>query len=158
MNPPPIIAAGPSSTHLAPVSSRQTLPPNLAQASPVVPFKAAPDAPGTYSAPTAAGFPTPYNAPAAAPAPPQPAGLAVPAVLGASSSRLTLEQYASLSAEIAISPGTSAAVRARYGLDENAYVAETGFWQRRFSSDKELFIRYSALYQSYREWFSRSAR
>jgi hypothetical protein len=158
--PPPVIAtAGPSSTHLAPVSSRQTLPPNLAASSPVVPFKAAPDAPGTYSAATAAGFPppTPYNAPAAAPAP-QPAGLAVPAVLGASSSRLTLEQYASLSAEIAISPGISAAVRARYGLDENAYVAETGLWQRRFSSDKELFIRYSALYQSYREWFSRAAR
>jgi hypothetical protein len=158
MNPPPVIAtAGPSSTHLAPVSARQTLPPNLAASSPVVPFKAAPDAPGVYSAATAAGFPppTPYVAPGAAP---QPAGLAVPAVLGASSSRLTLEQYASLSAEIAISPGTSAAVRARYGLDENAYVAETGFWQRRFSSDKELFIRYSALYQSYREWFSRSAR
>jgi hypothetical protein len=84
--------------------------------------------------------------------------LAVPAVLGASSSRLSLEQYASLSAEVAISPGTSAAVRARYGLDENAYVAETGYWQRCFSANKELFTRYSALYQSYREWFSRSAR
>ncbi|MCK6587704.1 MAG: hypothetical protein L6Q76_08980, partial [Polyangiaceae bacterium] len=122
--------------HLAPVSARQTLPPNVVPSSPVVPFKAA--------------------VPPAAPS--QPAGLAVPAVLGANASRLTLEQYASMSAEVAISPGTSAAVRARYGLDENAYIAETGFWQRRFSADKDLFTRYSALYQSYREWFSRSAR
>jgi hypothetical protein len=180
---PPQITSAPVSTHLAPVSSRQTLPPNLVAASPVVPFKAAVEGPTPFSVATAAGFPPPIPytplsvpaapAPAPAPAPaapaafppqaaaappPQQPGLAVPAVLGASSSRLTLEQYASLSAEVAISPGTSAAVRARYGLDENAYVAETGLWQRRFSADKELFTRYSALYQSYREWFSRSAR
>ena len=170
---PPTITAGPSSTRLGPASSRHTLPPNIVTASPVVPFKAAAEAPVTYSVATAAGFPppTPYVPPgaaappaapsfpaAAAPPPAQPPGLAVPAVLGASSSRLSLEQYASLSAEVAISPGTSAAVRARYGLDENAYVAETGYWQRCFSANKELFTRYSALYQSYREWFSRSAR
>lgn len=60
-----------------------------------------------------------------------------------------------LSAEIAVSPGASASVRARYGLDETLHLAETGLWQRRFSADKELFTRYSSLFQNYREWFSK---
>jgi hypothetical protein len=117
-----------------------------------------PQAP-VYSAAMSAAQASPQ---AAAPQPPlaqqtAPA-LAMPAVLGASTSRLTLEQFASLSAEIAVSPGSSAAVRARYGLDETLHVAETGLWQRRFSADKDLFTRYSDLFQRYREWFSRSAR
>jgi len=82
----------------------------------------------------------------------------MPASLGASTCRLTIEQFASLSAEIAITPGASAQVRARYGLDEMSHMAESGVWHRRFSVDKELFTRYSALYQSYREWLTKTLR
>lgn len=82
----------------------------------------------------------------------------MPASLGASTCRLTIEQFASLSAEVAINPGAAAQVRGRYGLDEMSHMAESGVWHRRFSADKELFTRYSALYQSYREWLAKQQR
>ncbi len=82
----------------------------------------------------------------------------MPASLGSSTCILTIEQFASLSAEIAISPGAAAQCRARYGLDETTHMAESGLWHRRFSQDKELFTRYSALYQSYREWLQKTLR
>jgi hypothetical protein len=72
--------------------------------------------------------------------------------------RFTLEQFASLSAEIAVAPPAVAQVRGRYGLDEASHRAEAEEWGRRFAADKELFARYGALFQSYRDWLARSGR
>lgn len=72
--------------------------------------------------------------------------------------RFTLEQFTSLSAEIAVAPASVAQVRGRYGLDEASHRAEAEEWGRRFAADKELFARYSALFQSYRDWLARSTR
>lgn len=173
--PQPPAAPAPS----APITFGPAAPPH--KTGPVAVFNPqAPQAPpaASMSSPMPGGYPpfvppapsfgsnnaSPPGAPSfgSAPSPPTstaPSGaLPMPASLGASTSRLSLEQYAMLSAEIAISPGTSAAVRARYGLDETMHIAETGLWQRRFSADKDLFTRYSSLFQNYREWFSKAAR
>lgn len=112
-----------------------------------LPFRAAASATNAPAAPAApaAHVPSATHAQPAAPA----ASRAV---------RFTLEQFTSLSAEIAIAPSSVAQVRGRYGLDEASHRAEAEEWGRRFAADKELFARYSALFQSYRDWLARSAR
>jgi hypothetical protein len=92
-------------------------------------------------------------APTASAAPPAPAAPATPRA-----TRFTLEQFASLSAEIAVAPSAVAHVRGRYGLDEASHRAEAEEWGRRFAVDKELFARYGSLFQSYRDWLARSGR
>ena len=82
----------------------------------------------------------------------------VPASLGLQAPRLTLEQYACLAAELAVSPANAAQVRQRYGLDDTAHLAEQGLWQRRFSLDSQLFASYSSLFQQYRDWLSQQPR
>ncbi len=89
-----------------------------------------------------------------APAPLAPAAVAAPS----RAARFTLEQFASLSAEIAVAPAAVAQVRGRYGLEEASHRAEAEEWGRRFAADRELFVRYSALFQSYRDWLTRSGR
>lgn len=166
--PPP----SPSSSHsvtgaLGAGPPSQTLPPAQLPP-PQAPLQAPPQAP-PQAFPFRAGQQTPGTFPAAAEqtgsrAAPNAAttlsntGVTLPASLGASTPRLTLEQFASLSAEMAVSPGAAAQVRARYGLDELSHTAEQGIWQRRFSADRDLFTRYSALFQSYREWLSKTVR
>ncbi len=82
----------------------------------------------------------------------------VPASLGLQAARLTLEQYACLAAELAVSPANAAQVRQRYGLDDTAHLAEQGLWQRRFSLDSQLFASYSSLFQQYRDWLNQQPR
>ena len=82
----------------------------------------------------------------------------VPASLGLNAPRLSLEQYACMAAELAISPANAAQVRLRYGLDDNAHLAEQGAWQRRFSLDSQLFASYSSLFQHYRDWLHQNGR
>jgi hypothetical protein len=75
---------------------------------------------------------------------------------GGGACRLTIEQFASLSAEIAAAPKAAPQVRVRYGLDEASYTAEMAAWQRQWSADKELFERFAGLYQTYREWLAKT--
>jgi hypothetical protein len=119
-----------------------------------LPFRKSNDAPAR---PSPTGAPAPGGLPfrAAAGAAPTPAPAAVPAPRA---TRFTLEQFASLSAEIAVTPSAVAQVRGRYGLDEASHRAEAEEWGRRFSADKDLFARYGGLFQSYRDWLARSPR
>ena len=140
-----------------PGASLQNLPFRAAASAAKAP--AAPAAPAAHgasavhaapAAPAAHGASATHTAPAAHGAPAAPAA--------ARAVRFTLEQFTSLSAEIAIAPASVAQVRGRYGLDEASHRAEAEEWGRRFAADKELFARYSALFQSYRDWLARSAR
>lgn len=85
-------------------------------------------------------------------------GVVVPASLGQHAPKLSLEQYACMAAELAVSPANAAQVRQRYGLDDNAHLAEQGAWQRRFSLDSQLFASYSSLFQHYRDWLNQQPR
>lgn len=101
-----------------------------------------------------AGAPTP----AAPVAPAAPAGgPSGPSGPGAAP-RLTLEQFASLTAEIAVNPRGAAQIRARYGFDEAAHRAEAEAHNRRFTADKALYARYMELFQAYREYVARAPR
>ncbi len=117
-----------------------------------LPFKAGAQPPSANAPPSSTNAP-----PGSMRAPPSTAtpSSADPA---ARASRFTVEQFASLSAEIAVNPAAVAQVRARYGLDEASHRAEAEAWNRRFSADKELFARYGALFQSYRDWLSKQGR
>jgi len=66
--------------------------------------------------------------------------------------RLTLAQYASLRAEMAVYPAHLDTIRSRYGFDEGSYAREDGEWQWRFEADKELFGQYVALFRHYRDY------
>lgn len=156
--PAPLPAAAPSAAPPPPASGAQAPPPGAfpfaSSAQPRHEPAVRPPQGAFPFAPSAAPAPRAALPPSAAP----PAQLMMPASLGASTCRLTIEQFASLSAEVAINPGAAAQVRGRYGLDEMSHMAESGVWHRRFSADKELFTRYSALYQSYREWLAKQQR
>jgi hypothetical protein len=125
-----------------------------------LPFRAASDAaprPPPAAPPPGHGLPFRTAAPAAAPAAAAPPAAAT-APVAPRATRFTLEQFASLSAEIAVAPASVGQVRGRYGLDDASHRAEAEEWGRRFSADKELFARYGALFQSYRDWLARSPR
>lgn len=107
--------------------------------------------PASVAAPPASAIAPPAGAPAARPSPSS-------SDATARASRFTVEQFASLTAEIAVHPAAVAQVRARYGLDEASHRAEAEGWNRRFSADKELYARYGALFQSYRDWLSKQGR
>jgi hypothetical protein len=121
-----------------------TAPPQPSPLS-ALPFRRAPAAAPAQAGEPASGPPSSTRAglPFRAPAPP-------------ASPSLTLEQFTSLTAEIAQSPAAIGAVRARYGLDEPAHRRQAEEWQRRFAADGELYARYTAMFQSYREWLARS--
>lgn len=68
--------------------------------------------------------------------------------------RMTLEVYAAFAAEIAVKPVDVAEIRERYGLADVQHTAEDEAWQRRFSSDRDTYVRYAKLFQHYRDWFS----
>lgn len=108
--------------------STAPLPPIVAGSSSVLPFRPAPTA-----------------------APPSPAG-------PAPRTRLSLEQFASLAAEIAAAPSRIAEVRARYGLDESSHRREVEAYHQLFSAHEDLYRHFGALFQSYREWFAQAHR
>jgi hypothetical protein len=83
---------------------------------------------------------------------------AASATSAAGEPRFTLEQLASLAAEIAQNPTAIAQVRARYQLSEAAHLAEFAAWQRRFAADQALYARYTMLFRSYRDWLARPRR
>ena len=134
--------------------------PFAAGASPL-PFQASTTAPAPRTAEPRPGSalpfqvkPPPTGAPKAAAPTPEPRPAAAPAP----APRLTLEQFASLSAEIAVNPRGAAQIRARYGFDEASHAAEAEQHNRRFTADKALYDRYIELFQSYRDYVARAQR
>lgn len=132
--------------------------PFAAGASPL-PFQASTTAPAPRAAEPRPGSalpfqvkPAPTGAPKAAAPTPEPRPAAAPAP------RLTLEQFASLSAEIAVNPRGAAQIRARYGFDEASHAVEAEQHNRRFTADKALYDRYLELFQSYRDYVARAQR
>lgn len=66
---------------------------------------------------------------------------------------LTLEQYASLTAELTVSPERAAEIRARYQVGaEDVFQRLVRGFQARFAADAELKARVVALSAQYREW------
>jgi hypothetical protein len=70
--------------------------------------------------------------------------------------RLTLQQYASLTAELDEAPTTTEATRARYGLDLAGERAETQRWQARFRAAPELASQFGTLVADFRSFLRRS--
>jgi hypothetical protein len=66
--------------------------------------------------------------------------------------RLTLAQYASLCAELAVEPEQDAAIRARYGFDESSLERERAAWEGRFAAVPDTFSEYLAHFRHYRDW------
>lgn len=104
--------------------------------------------PPSPSSPGGRSTPVPGTVPAAA-----------PMSLGgfssvASGPRLSLERYAAFAAEVAVHPVQLTEIRAKYGLNDSAHTTEDEAWQRRFSADRETYVRYATLFQHYRDWFS----
>ncbi|WP_433935703.1 hypothetical protein AB3662_13300 [Sorangium cellulosum] len=88
----------------------------------------------TSGAPSAAVLPFSSSAPAAPSSPPS-----VPA--------LSLEQYASLCAELAVAPGDAEALFGRYGLGQpDARLAVDRFWRDRLARDEAAHRRWQELY------------
>ncbi|MBI4700854.1 MAG: hypothetical protein HY744_06775 [Deltaproteobacteria bacterium] len=92
--------------------------------------------------------------PFAPPAPPSAPGSARagPAV------RLSLEQYASLEAELAVAPAARDRTLGRYGLDATGYAAEQAAWRSRLAGDSALRDRCEALGAQFRGWLEAMRR
>jgi hypothetical protein len=85
--------------------------------------------------------------PVAAPPPVAPGPVAPPAPV-AHSARLSVEQLAAMRAEIMATPEAQhGAVKQRFGLDEATWTLEEAHWQRRLSSDADLYKRYLRQFQ-----------
>ncbi|WP_437736672.1 hypothetical protein [Sorangium sp. So ce1335] len=93
------------------------------------------------------------GAPAAAVLPFSSAARATPAAPSSppSAPALSLEQYASLCAELAVAPGDAEALFARYGLDRpDARLAVDRFWRDRLARDEAAHRRWQELYWQHR--------
>jgi len=69
--------------------------------------------------------------------------------------RLTLKQFASITAEIALSIGETAAVYQRYHLDAEGYAREKELWARQFEREPKQAERYGKLVRKYRDWLKK---
>jgi len=83
--------------------------------------------------------------------------VAVPAGmrLKAGKPRLSLEQFASLSAEIAVHPEQRAAIEQRYGLDAASHDREKGAWAVVFLDDEAQAKTYQDKLSAFRAWLER---
>ncbi|AUX21778.1 uncharacterized protein SOCEGT47_022660 [Sorangium cellulosum] len=93
------------------------------------------------------------GAPAAPALPFSPAARAAPDApsSAAPAPALSLEQYASLCADLAASPGDAEALFARYGLGRpEARLAVDGFWRDRLARDPAAHRRWRELYRQHR--------
>lgn len=66
--------------------------------------------------------------------------------------RFTLQQFASLSAEIAESPDKVEATRNRYGVSQAQHMEEARLWRLRFDGDPKLAEQFAALVKEYRSY------
>lgn len=109
------------------------------------------------SAPEIAAAAPPAVAPPAPAGPRSAAASDAPPPAAGSTPRLTPEQYASLTAELAVRPDRSADVRARYFVaQEPAWSALQSEWQQRMKADPRLRQRITELVAHYRTWFERA--
>jgi hypothetical protein len=69
--------------------------------------------------------------------------------------RLTIEQFASLTAEIAVSPRELATLEQRYGLGAGGHDREKRAWAMRFLSEPKLSAEYATKVRQYRAWLAR---
>lgn len=67
---------------------------------------------------------------------------------------LTLEQFASLSAEVAFDRGNQSQIEQRYGLDAAAHDREKRAWAARFLKDEALSERYRVKLDEFKAWLS----
>lgn len=105
---------------------------------------------------TRSGMPVPTSpSPGGALTPPQiPAAPAAP--LGAAGGKIfSLNQFASLTAEIAVYADRTAEIRQRYGVTEALHLAESKRWTEEFATNTELRQRYFGLVQTYREYLQK---
>jgi hypothetical protein len=65
---------------------------------------------------------------------------------------LTLGQFASLAAEVAMHPDAREAIEARYGLDAKSHDEEKRAWAMKFLQDRGVADDYTAKVKAYREW------
>ena len=75
----------------------------------------------------------------------------------ASSEALSLEQYASLVADLSLRGDARRATLARYGLDERSFVSTKSAFNRRFAEDPGLRGAFRKAYDAYTQWLSQSA-
>jgi hypothetical protein len=73
-----------------------------------------------------------------------------------SKTRFTLQQFASLSAEIAESPDRVEQSRQRYGVSQAEHMEEARLWRQQFDRDAELAGRFAKLVQDYRSYLKRT--
>ena len=69
--------------------------------------------------------------------------------------QLTLEQFASLTAEIGMHPERRSDIERRYGLDTQSHDHEKRGWAMRFLDDQAVAERYRSLIDEYRSWLQR---
>jgi len=69
--------------------------------------------------------------------------------------KLSLEQFASLTAEIGVHPDQRATIEQRYGLDHDSHDREKGAWALRFLDDEGLAQTYSEKLGAFRAWLER---
>jgi hypothetical protein len=69
--------------------------------------------------------------------------------------RLTLDQFASLTAELAVAPREAAALEKRYGLAAGGHNREKRAWAVRFLQDPKLSDLYATKVRQYRAWLQR---
>jgi hypothetical protein len=138
------LVSGPKAS--APVQSGETLGVGAAaiKASEVLPFEAQSRAPAEQKA-------SPPGA--------EPPGLGAGQGSAEEPYGLTLEQYASLWAELAMFPERSASVLARYGLpDEDARKKLNDAWGKRFMKQPALRRTWMELCARYREWLQQQRK
>lgn len=75
--------------------------------------------------------------------------------LKAAKPRLSLEQFASLSAEIAVHPDQREPIEQRYGLDGAGHDREKGAWAVMFLNDADLAANYREKLSAFRAWLER---
>ena len=67
----------------------------------------------------------------------------------------SINQFASLTAEIAQTPERAAEIRHRYGITEAQHHAESQRWTEEFATNTELRQRYFGIVQRYREYLKK---
>jgi len=72
---------------------------------------------------------------------------------------LSIEQYAALCAEVAVSPQAADAIFTKYGLGARRdQITADLAWQERLRADNALMLKWQSLYLHYHEHYSRAAR
>ena len=69
---------------------------------------------------------------------------------------LSLEQYASLVADLSLRGDARQTTLARYGLDERSFVSTKSAFNRRFAEDPGLHGAFRKAYDAYTQWLSQS--